>query len=67
MMPGIDGYEAIPILKSMEKYKMIPVIAVTAQAMPGDKERCLAVGADGYLPKPVDVELLLKTLLEKLK
>jgi CheY-like chemotaxis protein len=67
MMPGMDGYEAIPKLKTMEKYKMTPVIAVTAQAMPGDRERCLAAGADGYLSKPVDVDLLLKTLSEKLK
>ncbi len=67
MMPDMDGYEAIPKLKAMDKYKNVPVIAVTAQAMSGDRERCLAAGADGYISKPVDVDQLFKTLDEKLK
>ncbi len=64
MMPDIDGYEAIPHLKQDERYKHIPLIAVTAQAMVGDREKCLATGADAYLAKPVDVDALLELLDE---
>jgi CheY-like chemotaxis protein len=67
MMPGMDGYDAIPLLKSMEAYNHIPVIAVTAQAMPGDREKCIEAGADDYTSKPVDVDLLFKILNEYLK
>lgn len=62
MMPEMDGYEAIPDLKQDERYKHIPLIAVTAQAMAGDREKCLAAGADAYLAKPVDVDALLELL-----
>jgi two-component system cell cycle response regulator DivK len=62
MMPDMDGYEAIPRLKNLEEGENIPIIAVTAQAMVGDKERCLAGGADGYIAKPVDVDALLMLL-----
>ena len=67
MMPGMDGYDAIPLLKSMKAYKQIPVIAVTAQAMPGDREKCIEAGAEDYISKPVDVDLLLKILNEYLR
>lgn len=59
MMPDMDGYEAIAHIRGSEKIPRIPVIAVTAQAMVGDKERCLAAGADEYISKPVDVDLLI--------
>ena len=62
MMPDMDGYEAIPLIKAEEQLKHIPVIAVTAQAMKGDKEKCLAAGADGYISKPVDIDELLAML-----
>lgn len=67
MMPGMDGYEAMHILKSINDYKNITVVAVTAQAMPGDKEKCIEAGADDYLSKPVDVDMLVKILEESLK
>ena len=67
MMPGMDGYEAIPRIKLNERYRHLPVIAVTAQAMAGDKEKALAAGADDYIPKPVDVDLLLEILKHHLK
>lgn len=65
MMPEMDGYEAIDKMKSHEELKNIPVIAVTAQAMVGDREKCMKAGADGYISKPVDVDELLR-LLNKL-
>ena len=67
MMPGMDGYEAIPKIKSNERSQHLPVISVTAQAMAGDKEKALAAGADDYIPKPVDVDLLLQILKHHLK
>lgn len=62
MLPEIDGYEALPSIKATDKYKGIPVIAVTAQAMAGDRERCLKAGADGYVSKPVDVDELIRLM-----
>ncbi|HEY2727782.1 MAG TPA: response regulator [Parafilimonas sp.] len=67
MMPGMDGYDAIPLLRSVERYKDIPIVAVTAQAMPGDREKCLEAGADNYIAKPVDAELLFEILNKQLK
>lgn len=58
MMPDMDGYEAIEIMRNDAGLKHIPVIAVTAQAMPGDKERCLEAGAHGYVTKPVNIDEL---------
>ncbi len=62
MMPGMDGYEAITKMKNSAEFKDIPVIAVTAQAMLGDRERCLNAGAVGYVAKPINVDELLKLL-----
>jgi CheY-like chemotaxis protein len=59
MMPEMDGYEAVPLIK---KQHDIPVIAVTAQAMTGDREKCLEAGADDYISKPIDVDKLLRIL-----
>ena len=67
MMPDMDGYEAIANIRANPETAGIPVIAVTAQAMIGDKERCLAAGANGYISKPVDVDLLLGFLKTYLK
>nr|WP_121270041.1 response regulator [Pedobacter schmidteae] len=62
MMPGMDGYEAMGRMKDQPGLKDIPVIAVTAQAMLGDRERCLNGGAVGYISKPINVEELIKLL-----
>ena len=62
MMPEMDGYEALQKIKNDEKIKNIPVIAITAQAMTGDREKCLAAGADGYVSKPVNVDELMAIL-----
>jgi len=62
MMPEMDGYEAIPLIKKIPARKDTPVISVTAQAMVGDREKCLQAGADDYISKPVDVDKLLNLL-----
>ncbi len=58
-LPKISGEEIVKILKADNKTKHIPIIAVTAQAMLGDKERFIKTGCDGYISKPMDVEALL--------
>lgn len=66
MMPEMDGYEAIEIIRSNDKTAGIPIIAVTAQAMVGDREKTLAAGADNYASKPIDVDILTNILNEHL-
>lgn len=59
MMPEMDGYEAITRMRSDEKNKNLPIIALTAKTMKDDQVKCLSVGANDYLPKPLDVDKLL--------
>ncbi|KLT64561.1 response regulator [Pedobacter sp. BMA] len=59
MMPDMDGYQAIAAMKKSQEMQNIPVLAVTAQAMVGDKERCLSAGASGYVSKPINVDELI--------
>ncbi|MBC7425585.1 MAG: response regulator [Bacteroidia bacterium] len=65
MMPGMDGYEAIPAIKNARLN--LPVISVTAQAMIGDREKCLSAGADDYISKPIDVDKLLTVIAKFIK
>jgi CheY-like chemotaxis protein len=62
MMPDMDGYQALNVIRQDQALSATPVFAVTAQAMVGDRERCLEAGADEYLPKPVDVDALVSLL-----
>src|SRR5215470_13091819 len=55
-LPGVDGYEVGVILKSFPSLKQVPVVAVTAYAMEGDRQRTLVAGCDGYIAKPIDAD-----------
>lgn len=62
MMPGMDGYETTRRIRAMSKFKSLPIIAVTAKAMKGDREKCIEAGASDYITKPVNVEQLMSLL-----
>ncbi|MGH7325405.1 MAG: response regulator [Candidatus Rokuibacteriota bacterium] len=66
-MPVLDGWEATRRLKADPATRSIPVIAVSAQAMAGDRERALAAGCDGYIAKPIDVGSLIALLRDRLR
>jgi signal transduction histidine kinase/CheY-like chemotaxis protein/HAMP domain-containing protein len=59
MMPGMDGYATMTAVRQMPQFGRLPIIAVTARAMPGDREKSLAAGANDYVTKPVDTDELL--------
>jgi two-component system cell cycle response regulator DivK len=61
-LPDLDGAEALQRLRADERTAGIPVLALTAQAMQGDRERFLAAGFDGYLSKPIDIDELISTV-----
>jgi signal transduction histidine kinase/DNA-binding response OmpR family regulator/CHASE3 domain sensor protein len=63
-LPKINSLKALQAIRSAEKIRQIPVIAMTARAMKGDREEILAQGFDGYIAKPIDAETLLKTIQE---
>jgi HAMP domain-containing protein/signal transduction histidine kinase/DNA-binding response OmpR family regulator len=62
MMPEMDGYQTMRVIRADPRFRRIPIIALTAKAMKGDREKCLEAGASDYLAKPVNSEQLLSTL-----
>lgn len=62
MMPEMDGYETITRIRQHPKWKDLPIIAVTAKAMTGDREKCIRAGASDYISKPVDLDQLISLL-----
>ena len=57
-LPEIDGYEVTKRFKQLPSMDKVPVIAMTANVMKGDREKTLAAGCDGYIPKPIDIDAL---------
>jgi HAMP domain-containing protein/signal transduction histidine kinase/CheY-like chemotaxis protein len=62
MMPEMDGYETMRAIRQLEEYKRLPIIALTAKAMKGDREQSISAGASDYITKPVDVDQLLSLM-----
>lgn len=65
-LPKIDGYEATRRIKSDERFSAIPVLALTAHSMKGDRVKALEAGCDDYITKPVDIDVLLRRIEEVL-
>jgi hypothetical protein len=62
MMPEMDGYETMRAIRELAAFRQLPIIAVTAKAMKGDREKCIEAGASDYIAKPVEMDQLLSLL-----
>ena len=62
MMPEMDGYETMRAIRQMPEFRTLPIIALTAKAMKGDRAKCIEAGASDYITKPVDLEQLFSVL-----
>ena len=61
-MPGMDGFETARAIRGMSRFDALPIISLTAKAMKGDRDKCIAAGASDYITKPVDVDQLLSLM-----
>ena len=62
MMPQMDGYQTMAVIREQPEFRRLPIIALTAKAMKGDREKSIRAGASDYITKPVDVEQLLSLM-----
>jgi CheY-like chemotaxis protein len=62
MMPDMDGYDTMRTIRRLSRFRSLPIIALTAKAMKGDREKCIDAGASDYISKPVDTEQMLAML-----
>jgi CheY-like chemotaxis protein len=62
MMPEMDGYDTMRAIRNIPQFKSLPIITLTAKAMKGDRDKCIAAGASDYITKPVDVSQLLSLM-----
>ncbi len=62
MMPDMDGYETIREVRALPQFAELPIVAVTAKAMKGDRQKCIQAGASDYVSKPVDIDKLISVL-----
>jgi CheY-like chemotaxis protein len=62
MMPEMDGYQTMREIRKIPEFRTLPIVALTAKAMKGDREKCLEAGASDYIAKPVNIEELLSLL-----
>ena len=62
MMPEMDGYETMRRIRQEPRFRLLPIIALTAKAMKGDREKCLEAGASDYIAKPVNTDQLLSLM-----
>ncbi len=62
MMPEMDGFETMRQIRQMKQFESLPMIALTAKAMTGDREQCIEAGASDYVSKPVDTDQLVSLL-----
>jgi CheY-like chemotaxis protein len=62
MMPDMDGYDTMRAVRKLAKFRSLPIIALTAKAMKGDRERSISAGASDYVTKPVNIDQLLSLM-----